>query len=133
AWPKLVDHIKVKSRAIASAFNDPNLTRPYAVVGSICTISFRDPIHVTHSKKEQQRQVIEDALSWVLGYPCRVESITFAEAETSSQSEGQARQPSDGNGPNTTREKPSPYDTPRGKAAMNIFGINKFDDTSKES
>ncbi|HYP40635.1 MAG TPA: DNA polymerase III subunit gamma/tau [Chloroflexia bacterium] len=133
AWPKLVDHIKAKSRPIAAAFNDPNQTRPHAVVGSTCTISFRDPIHVTRSKQEKQREVIEEALSWVLGYPCRVESITFAEAEVSSQSEGQARQPADGNGPNTAREKPSPYDTPRGKAAMNIFGINKFDDTNKES
>lgn len=133
AWPKLVDHIKAKSRAIAAVFSDPNQTRPHAVVGNLCTISFRDPIYVTRSKQEKQREVIEEALSWVLGYPCRVESITFAEAEASNQSEGQARQPADGNSPNTTREKPSPYDTPRGKAAMNIFGINKFDDTNKES
>ncbi|HEX9987797.1 MAG TPA: DNA polymerase III subunit gamma/tau [Chloroflexia bacterium] len=133
AWPKLIDHIKAKSRAIAAVFSDPNQTRPHTVVGSMCTISFRDPIYVTRSKQEKQREVIEEALSWVLGYPCRVESITFAEAEANSQSEGHARQPADGNVPNTTREKPSPYDTPRGKAAMNIFGINKFDDTNKES
>ncbi|HET6261553.1 MAG TPA: DNA polymerase III subunit gamma/tau, partial [Chloroflexia bacterium] len=89
-WPKLVDPIKARSRQAAAVFENPNLTQPYSVVRNVCTIRFRDPIHVTRSKQEKQRELIEDALSWVLGYPCRVESITFAEAEANSQSEGQA-------------------------------------------
>jgi hypothetical protein len=112
-------------------FENPNLTRPHSVVGNVCTISFRDPYYVQRSRGEKQRQLVEEALSWVLGYDCRLESITFEEAATGVYApEGE---PKESSAREVTREKPSPYETPRGKAAMNIFGITKFDDTSKES
>ncbi|HUP28039.1 MAG TPA: DNA polymerase III subunit gamma/tau [Chloroflexia bacterium] len=131
-WPKLVDHLKARSPAIAAVFRDPGLTRPHSVVGSVCTISFRDPIHVTRSRMERQRDVIEQALAWVLGYPCRLESITFAEAAGGAAEPGggpNGNHPHAQNG-NGAKPKPSPYDTTLGRAAMNIFGIEKFDDVS---
>src|SRR5687768_10021890 len=127
-WPRLVDHIKARSPAMAAVFRDPSLTQPHTIVGNLCTISFRDPIHVTRSRMEKQRDLIEQSLTWVLGYPCRLESITFAEVEHGvSDREGEVQGRPGGvtgkAGRNGTAEKPSPYNTTRGKAAMNIFGI----------
>ncbi len=122
-WPDVVDQIKARAPNIAGVFGNPTLTRPFSLAGSVCTISFRDPIHVTRSRGEKQREIIENALNRVLGRSCRLESITFAEAEAGGlQNESDPDQPR-----HLTREKPSPYDTPRGRAAMNIFGIDKFE------
>ncbi|MEO6456723.1 MAG: DNA polymerase III subunit gamma/tau [Chloroflexia bacterium] len=134
-WPNLVDHIKARSPAMASVFRDPSLTRPFTVVGNVCTISFRDPIHVTRSRMEKQRDLIEQSLAWVLGHPCRLESITFAESERD-DTDARGKEstasdvPSKPGKSNATAERPSPYNTTRGRAAMNIFGIDKFDDVT---
>ena len=134
-WPNLVDHIKARSPAMASVFRDPSLTRPHTVVGSVCTISFRDPIHVTRSRMEKQRDLIEQSLAWVLGHPCRLESITFADAvsgriDAPGTDNAASNVPSKPGKNNGVAEKPSPYNTTRGRAAMNIFGIEKFDDVT---
>ncbi len=131
-WPKLVDHIKARSTGMAAVFRDPSQTQPHMVVGNVCTIKFRDPIYVTRSRKQQQRDLIEQSLTWILGYSCRMESITFDEAEggvstTDADTEGPRRPDKSGH---ATAERPSPYNTTRGRAAMNIFGIEKFDDVT---
>ena len=127
-WPQLVDHIKARSPGMAAVFRDPAQTRPHAVFNGLCTISFLHPIHVTRSRMEKQRDLIEQSLSWVLGYPCRLESITFEEAENGIAPSDRPR--GAGKSGHATAERPSPYNTTRGRAAMNIFGIEKFDDVT---
>lgn len=128
-WPQVLDQINARSRAMAAVFRDPQQVRPASVVGSVCTIAFRDQIHVTRSQMATQRNVIETALSRVLGYSCRLESVSFADAQQLLGSDDSGPEIPDKPNGNATREKPSPYETTRGKAAMNIFGITKFDDT----
>jgi hypothetical protein len=114
-WPDLVNQIKARSRAIAAVFGDPNQTRPVSVIGPKCTVAFRDAYYVTRSQQEQQRAVIEMALSRVLGYKCILESITYAEAESGEAPAAPKRA--------GRRDKQSPYDDSRVKAATNIFGV----------
>ena len=75
-----------------------------------------------------RRTVIETALSRVLGYPCRLQSITFEQEESGVMEDGEP--PSGGeNARKGKRDRPAPHETTMGKAALNIFGIDKFDDT----
>ncbi len=129
-WTHLVDQINARSKNIASVFRNPDLTRPVSVGGGVCVISFRDPIHVSLSMTTNppRRDIIEDALRRVLGYECRIEAITFQQAESGVAST-QETPPGKQSGRNAAKEKPSPYETTRGKAAMNIFDIDKFDET----
>jgi hypothetical protein len=121
-WPRLVDQLNARSKQMAAVFAKPDLVRPYSVTGNVCTISFRDPFYAQRSRGDQQRKLLEYALTKVLGYKCLAETITFAE-ETSGGDGNPA--PKKG-GP---KEKPpAPHETPRGRAAMNIFGIQKFDE-----
>ncbi|MDQ6694856.1 MAG: DNA polymerase III subunit gamma/tau [Chloroflexota bacterium] len=124
-WPHVVDHVKAKSPPMAGVFGNGELTRPLSVVGKVVTLGFRDPVHVQRSRMEKQRALIEEALGWVLGYPCRVESVTFADADAGHKDPDSIV---DGDAPTPIKERPSPYETTRGKAAMNIFGITKFED-----
>ena len=119
-WPRVVEQINARSKAMAAVFRDPDMVRPYSVTGNVCTISFRDPFHAGRSRGDQQRKLLEQALSRVLGYNCLAETITFdQEGSTGADSPRKA-------GP---REKaPAPHETPRGRAAMNIFGIQQFDE-----
>jgi hypothetical protein len=126
-WPRLCEQISARSRPIGSAFRNPALVRPFAVKGSRVIISFRDPIQRTRSQGEPHRSIIEGALTRVLGHKCVLESILFSEEETggpptepfSAEMRGRAA---------PKEKKTAPHETTRGRAAMNIFGITKFDD-----
>jgi DNA polymerase-3 subunit gamma/tau len=121
-WPRLVDQINARSKQMAAVFRDPDLVRPYSLTGNVCTISFRDPFYAQRSRGDQQRKLLEYALGKVLGYDCLAETITFAEESTGGESNPAPKK-------SASREKPpAPHETPRGRAAMNIFGIQQFDD-----
>lgn len=127
SWPRLVEQINARSKAMASAFRNPGLVRPFNVVGNRVVISFRDPIQAKRSQGEPQRSIIEESLSRVLERPCVLESILYSEEDSG----GSSTEPFPGEvGPrNAVKEKkPSPYESTRGRAAMNIFGITRFDD-----
>jgi hypothetical protein len=121
-WPGVVEQINARSKPMAAVFRDSDKVRPYAVNAKVCTISFRYPIHAERSRGDQQRKLLEYALSKVLGYDCLAETITFDQEATGGEGDPAPRK----TGP---REKPpAPHETPRGRAAMNIFGIQKFDE-----
>lgn len=128
-WQHVVDQINARSKNIAAVFGNPKLTRPISIAGGVCVISFLHPIHVTLSMTTDppRRDIIEDALKRVLGYECRIEAITFEQVASGIVSSEELA-PGKQNGRNTTKEKPSPYESTRGKAALNIFDIEKFDD-----
>ena len=88
-------------------------------------------MRASRSREAKAREIIEAALTRVLGYPCRIESATFDELEAGIEP-GAERPPQKANGRAAVKEKTSPYDTTRGKAAMNIFGISKFDEKGEE-
>ncbi len=116
---------------MAAAFSNFEKVRPVQIKAGVCTIGFLNSFHATKSQEPLQRQLIETSLSRVLGYPCRLESVTFAELESGNKGDnGVEGQPPISPG---VKERPSPYETTRGKAAMNIFGISKFDDKGEES
>jgi DNA polymerase-3 subunit gamma/tau len=127
SWETVVAQINARSKQMAAAFRDPNQVRPVSASNGICTISFLHTFHAEKSGKSPHREIIETAVSRVLGREYLVESITFAEAESGVRNSDASSQERS-NRRNTTREKPSPYDTSRGKAAINIFGIDKFED-----
>jgi hypothetical protein len=119
-WPRVIDQINARSKNIAAVFRDSNLVRPERVAPGVCTVAFRYPIQAERCRKEPWR-----AISRVLGREVRVESVLFDQAEGEGEN-GAGGGRANGNGASTA--PPSPYETPRGKAAMNIFGITKFDD-----
>lgn len=126
-WPRLVEQINARSKAMASAFRNPDLVRPFNVVGNRVTVSFRDPIQAKRSQGEPQRSIIEESLSRVLERPCVLDSILYSEEGIG----GSATEPFRGevSPRNAVKEKkPSPYESSRGRAAMNIFGITKFEE-----
>jgi DNA polymerase-3 subunit gamma/tau len=130
-WGTVVDQINARSKNVASVFRDPNLVRPHGVAGNVVTLSFRYPIQADRCRKEPWRGVIEQSISRVLGYSVRVDSILFDEGSSrSTGAEGPHTGPASngGNGSAATREVQSPYESSRGRAAMNIFGIDKFED-----
>lgn len=132
-WPQVVEQINARSRTVGAVFRDYTRVRPERIDGSVCTISFKYPIHVARSREARVREVIETALGRVLGYSCRIESVLFDDVEGGSGDEGDASGdtgPPDKAGQGGTRERPSPYETTRGRAAMNIFGIKEFDETT---
>jgi DNA polymerase-3 subunit gamma/tau len=121
-WPGVVEQINARSRAMGAVFQDPDKVRPYAINGKTCIISFRYPIHAERSRGDQQRKLLEYALGKVLGRDCLAETITFAEEASGGDGSPAPKK----GGP---KEKPpAPHETPRGRAAMNIFGIQKFDE-----
>jgi DNA polymerase-3 subunit gamma/tau len=130
-WVDLVDQISARSTQMAAVFRNADMVRPVQVNNGVCTIGFRDPFHAKRTQDAVRRQLIETALSRLLGYPCRLESVTFAEVETGKKDDDGAQ--SQGQNGRSVKEMPSPYETTRGKAAMNIFGISKFDEKGEES
>jgi len=131
-WPNFVEQIKARSRAMASVYANTAMVRPVEVKNGVAVIAFRDPIHAKRSSVNEPgkpyRDVIETALYRVLGYKCRVECITFAQAEAGNRADDAP--PASGNGAKKPKSKgPEPHETSRGKAAMNIFDIEKFEDT----
>ena len=128
-WPKVVDQINARSKNVASVFRDTNLVRPHGVSANLVTLSFRYPIQADRCRKEPWRSVIEQAISRVLGYPVRVESILFesGDGNLGAVNGGNGLAPSSGAGRGPS-PLPSPYETTRGKAAKNIFGIDKFEE-----
>ena len=121
-WPGVVEQINARSRAMGAVFQDPDKVRPYAINGKTCVISFRYPIHAERSRGDQQRKLLEYALGKVLGRDCLAETITFDQEASGGDGDPAPKK----NGP---RDKPpAPHETPRGRAAMNIFGIQKFDE-----
>lgn len=126
-WPRLCEQINARSRNMSVVFRNPELVRPFSVKGKRVVISFRDSIQRTRSQTEPYRTIIEESLDRVMGYKCIVESIMFSEEVSG----GPPTEPfpQDVRGKQTIKEKkPSPYETSRGRAAMNIFGITKFDE-----
>lgn len=125
-WPRLCDQISARSRNVGSVFRNPALVRAFSVKGSRIVISFRDPIQRNRSQAEPARTWIEEALSRVLGYKCILESILFTEEETG----GPPTEPfpPEMRGKPGKEKKTAPHETTRGRAAMNIFGITKFDE-----
>ncbi len=125
-WPQLCAQITARSRNVGSVFSNAALVRAFSVKGSRVVISFRDPIQRDRSQKEPARTWIEDSLTRVLGYKCILESILFSEEETG----GTPTEPfsPDMRGKPAKEKKTAPHETTRGRAAMNIFGITKFDD-----
>src|SRR5439155_12139254 len=127
----VIDQLNARSKAIAAVFRDPQQARPVAVSDGVCVISFRDSLHANRSMSDTpfpRRTAIETALSRVLGYPCRLQSITFEQEESGVMEDGES--PSGGeNARKGKRDRPAPHETTMGKAALNIFGIDKFDDT----
>jgi hypothetical protein len=125
-WPQLIDQINARSKNVAAAFRDPTQVRPYKVAGKVVTVSFRYPIQANRSRSEPARGVIEQALSRTLGHECVLEAILF-EQEGSDHGLGSSNTRQED--PKGLRPKPpAPQETPRGRAAMNIFGIEKFED-----
>jgi DNA polymerase-3 subunit gamma/tau len=124
-WADVVDQIRARSSHIAAAFRNPDLVRPLGLSGGMCTIGFLYPLQAKRCRMEPWRGIIEQALSRVMGYPVRVESVTFDQVEGGTGT-SEAVPPNGRAG--GEQPKPSPYETPRGRAAMNIFGITKFED-----
>ena len=134
-WGKVVDQINARAKPIAAAFRDNDRVRPHSVIGNTVTLSFRYPIQADRAKQEPSRGIIENAIGRVLGYPVRVESVLFEQAGGSNDAGNLAGTGNGSNGPSaaggtarSARPAQSPYETTRGKAAMNIFGIDKFED-----
>jgi DNA polymerase-3 subunit gamma/tau len=121
-WPRLVEQLNARSKQMAAVFAKPDLVRPYSVSGNVCTISFRDSFYAQRSRGDQQRKLLEYALTKVLGYNCLAETITFDQ-----EASGGDGNPAPKKG-GTKEKPPAPHETPRGRAAMNIFGIQKFDE-----
>ena len=127
SWGGVVDQINARSKSLASVFRNSEMVRPVAVSNRVCTIAFRDPFHARKTMTVPYQDIIETAFTRVLGYKCRLESVTFNQVETGSADEDP---PSPGaGGRRAARDRPAPHETTRGKAAMNIFGFEKFDDT----
>ena len=100
---------------------------PFAVMDKTVTISFRYPIHAQRATGDAQRKLLEQALSNTLGHACLLETITFE--EEGRNGEGEGPDPRDMIGQRKSKEKrPAPYETPRGRAVMNTFGVEKFED-----
>lgn len=74
-WPRVVDKVGEHSRALASMFRNPELVRPLAVEGEVCTIGFVNRASVRRSAEEPFRGAIENALAHVLGHPCHLRSV----------------------------------------------------------
>ena len=131
-WPRLVDQINARSPNMAKVFRDTNLVRPTRLSENVCTISFKYPIHAERAHTEPRRGIIEGALGRVIGRHVRLESILFEDEAGDDAASGPARQPrsAGGRGGRGGAESgvPSPYETERGRAALNIFGITQFDD-----
>jgi DNA polymerase-3 subunit gamma/tau len=129
SWAILVDQINARSKEIAGVLRNPELARPVAVTNGICVISFRWPIHRDRSMSDNppRRDLIEMALSKVLGYPCRLQSITF-DQEGAGVTDYSDILPGGETTRKEPRDRPAPHETTRGKAAINIFGIEKFDE-----
>ena len=99
---------------MAGPYSNTAMVRPVQVKDGVAVISFRDTIHANRSAMNEPgkpyRDIVETALSRVLGYKCRLECITFAQAEAG-QWGGEAP-PEGGNGAKPTApDKPSPYDS----------------------
>jgi len=137
-WQNVADQIRARSKNMGGVFANPDMVRPARVSGGVATISFRDQFHaarsMTNSASAPYRDIIESALSRVLGYRCLLECITFEQeargAFGGDDMNGGGKPVPKGKGPKgpAAPKQPSPYETTRGKAAMNIFGIDKFDD-----
>jgi DNA polymerase-3 subunit gamma/tau len=136
-WPHLVDQINARSKQMAAVFRDNAQVRPYAVSGKTVTISFRYPIHAQRARGDQQRALLEQVLARTLGHPCLLEAITFDQEGNDSGDDGNGSTGgSGGNGGQPASNKPknkppSPSETPRGRAAMNTFEIEKFELTDE--
>lgn len=127
-WPDLVAQINARSKAMAVQFRNADMVRPIQLLGNVCTIGFLHQFHAEKCGASPYRDIIDDGLSRVLGYRCTSECITFERAESGVASVEETP-PGKQNSRNAAREKPSPYESTRGKAAMNIFDIEKFDET----
>jgi DNA polymerase-3 subunit gamma/tau len=125
-WPRVIDQINARSKNVAVVFRDSGQVRPSSVQGNLCTIAFRYPIHAERSRKEPARSVIEESISRVMGRAMRIESILF-EQEGGEDDPDNSPSHSKGNGSQPAKP-PSPYETARGKAALNIFNVTQFDD-----
>ena len=117
---------------MAAVFGNRDMVKPVSLDAGLCTISFRDPLYAKRSMDNSPphhiRDVIETALSRVLGYNCRIECIGPNQGGAGPQG-GDGYSPDEPPGGGRLRpSKPSPYETPLGKAARNIFGIEKFED-----
>jgi DNA polymerase-3 subunit gamma/tau len=124
-WPALIEQLNARSKNVAGAFRDPTQVRPHNVSGKVVTISFRYPIQAKRSRSEPARGIIEQALTRTLGYACVLEAILFEE-EVGSDTDSNDVAPSEPKG--AKPKPPAPHETPRGKAVMNIFGVEKFED-----
>lgn len=126
-WPHLLDQINARSKQMAAVFRDPAQVRPFGVSGNRVTISFRDTFYAQRARGDAQRKLLEQALGNTLGFACLLETITFHEEGRNGDEEG----PDLGVMPvqRKTKDKPpAPYETPRGRAVMNTFGVEKFED-----
>ncbi len=135
-WPNLIDQINARSKQMAAVFRDPAQVRPFAMSGKTVTISFRYPIHAQRARGEQQRGLLEQALSRTLGRPCLVETITFDQEGNGSGGGNDSDLGGEDVGgkpaPRNPKGKPpAPHETPRGRAVMNTFGVDKFDTTDE--
>jgi len=125
-WPALIEQLNARSKNVAGAFRDPTQVRPHNVDGKMVTISFRYPIQAKRSRSEPARGIIEQALTRTMGYPCVLEAILFDEESGNGGANGADGNPAEPKG--SKPKAPAPHETPRGRAAMNIFGIEKFED-----
>lgn len=131
-WPYLIDQINARSKQMAAVFRNPEQVHPYSISGKTVTISFRDPFHAKRARDDQQRALLEQVLSRALGHPCLLDAITF-DQEGKEPAEG-ASQGGPGGKLSSIKPKeklPSPSETTRGRAAMNTFGIDKFEMTDE--
>jgi DNA polymerase-3 subunit gamma/tau len=136
-WGDVVEQIRARNPKMAIVYANPDLVRPVVVSEGICTLAFRDAIYVQRSMvndaRSPNRDIVEAALSKVLGRATRIECITMKQYEAGNWGDDPrptrpgARSNSERSS-RPARETPSPYTSSRGKAAMNIFGIEKFDD-----
>lgn len=126
-WPHLLDQINARSKQMAAVFRDPAQVRPFTVSGETVTISFRDTFYAQRARGDAQRKLLEQALGNTLGYTCLLETITFHE-----EGRGPSHDGGDVDGkpaPRKPKDKPpAPHETPRGRAVMNTFGVEKFED-----
>src|SRR5262249_16736245 len=99
---------------------------PLRVQNNLCTIGFLHQFHAEKCRVSPYRDILEGALSRVLGAKCISECVTFDQGASADISGGAPARKATGK--NTPRDTPSPYDTTPSKAAMNIFGIDKFED-----
>ena len=76
-WPKILTTIKTRSMHIEAVLKD---CRPTAIQGDMVTLSARSPFHKERLEDDRSKQLVVEAISKIIGQPCRIKCILTTEA-----------------------------------------------------